>query len=286
MECYSSSINTWSKDPKPSVGQIGEFAEIRLMPATFPGTRRESHARQLGWIEKSHLNNRGPTYDSSGQPKPCSGKPGSNQGYFPTYQNLEKEDETNENEKKPLLQPATEWLRQSGADLELAMQIPAGEAKLLGPNIFRLFFQCYLENFIPVTFPAYTHGEEHTCWIIQTARANQMVFFAIVAAGASICARLPETVDSRCAISGTSNIPTGQIFTIKMAALKHIRHTFTHYQARDLITILYSVTCLAIAAIMDGDTPSLKIHSTGLRYLVSSINSSDIPRHVLEVVLS
>lgn len=117
-------------------------AEIRLMPATFRGTLLESHARQLGRIEKKPLNNRGPINDSRGQPKPCSRKPDSNQGHFPTCQHLEKEDETNENEKKPVLQSATERSCRSGADLELGRQVPAVEVKLLGSNISRLFFQC------------------------------------------------------------------------------------------------------------------------------------------------
>lgn len=117
-------------------------AEIRLMPATFRGTLLESHARQLGRIEKNHVNNHGPMNDSCGQPKPCSRNPDSNQGHFATYQHLEKEDRTNENEKKPLLQSATEQPRRSGADLELGRRVPAVEVKLLGSNISRLFFQC------------------------------------------------------------------------------------------------------------------------------------------------
>lgn len=106
-----------------------------------------------------------------------------------------------------------------------------------------------MENFIPVTFPEYAHGKEHTRWVIRTARANKMVFFAIIAAGASICVRFPDTISSSRVESGYGNISMGQILAFKMAALKHIRHTFTRYQAQDWITILYSVTCLAVAAV-------------------------------------
>lgn len=106
-----------------------------------------------------------------------------------------------------------------------------------------------MENFIPVTFPVYAHGKEHTRWLIRTARANKMVFFAIIAAGASICASSPDTIDSSRVISSYGNISMGQILAFKMAALKHIRHTFTHHQAQDWIAILYSVTCLTVAAV-------------------------------------
>ncbi|KIV93138.1 hypothetical protein PV10_04376 [Exophiala mesophila] len=143
-----------------------------------------------------------------------------------------------------------------------------------------------LEKFIPVTFPVYVHGKEHTRWVIRTARANKMVFFAVITAGASICARFPDTIDSSRVINGYNNVSMGQIFALKMAALKHIRHKFTSYDIQDWITVLYSVTCLTVAAIMDGDTHALTIHSKGLRQLLPSTNFNYIPHHVLHVVLS
>ena len=116
-------------------------------------------------------------------------------------------------------------------------------------HLLTRFLGADLEKFIPVTFPVYAHGEEHTRWVIRTARANKMVFFAVITAGVSICASFPDTIDSSRVINGYNNVSMGQIFALKMAALKHIRHTFTSYEAQDWITVLYSVTCLTVAAV-------------------------------------
>ena len=125
-------------------------AEIRLMPVKFRGPLLGSNARQSGRIEKNHLNHRGSIHDTSRQPKPCSRELESSKGHFPTYQRLQKEVKTNENEKKPLLQSETEQPRRSGPDLELGQWLTAVEVKLLGSNISRMFFQfCELCYYLP-----------------------------------------------------------------------------------------------------------------------------------------